>query len=83
MKVGDKIYCIKPEKARKYNYLDNFPDFTNGKIYNIRTWYKSYLYLLDDNGNFRFLADLREVLNFNNYFYTEKEYRKHKLNNLK
>lgn len=79
MKVGDKIYCIK-----------NISKFEAGKFYSINDMVTLYsnghfceVEVIVNYISFDLIKNFRYRIYFYDYFITNKEYRKQKLNKLK
>lgn len=91
MKEGDRLYCIKKKRNIIRRVYDKFPEFTDGKVYNIFSVLLgsvdgsgipfNCLVFLDDTGGFRYLSD-GKLRNLSEILYTEKQYRKMKLDKI-
>lgn len=92
MKVGDKLLCKKKYHPAEYSYYynNNLEWFTIGKYYIIVTVTSTYIFIKnnddDDDVHFDIFNDIRLGAKshglLNEYFYTDQEIRKMKLNKI-
>jgi hypothetical protein len=78
MKIGNKLYC--------YNNYDSRIKLTIGKWYTVNgidTVHSEFSLPCDDGDNYYFLFNDNTKYYYKKIFYTEKEYRKLKLQKLK
>lgn len=80
MEVGDKVYCIKTLSHYSLKF------FTKGKEYTIAHSRYGNIRITDDvsgSSEFNLLEPNNDQYKFNEYFITNKEYRKQKLLKIK
>lgn len=84
MKIGDKVYCIRTRLNTDRKIYNNLTILTNGNYYTIIEIGDVFIKVSSDiEHNFIYRQKNSEIFySFNDYFLTEKETRKQKLNKI-
>ena len=77
MKVGDKLYCYTDK-------LEKSDSFIYGKYYTIESISRNYIFIYDEDLDLAAFSNKDDrMMYFRDFFITEKELRKNKLNKIK